>query len=220
MLCNFPDVVFRFLIYELYELQWLKMMLCKTNKLHCCRKKDAIHWPNAYLARTTHAIMYSKWTDNRFRKNSIWTSKMNNFISKNFFILFLGISFVHHQILVKCMSDSRRACPDNLNIPGGTHQCLGWFLLMKRDDRPLDIMEKEKQPAQASFEIPQLEENLSIVNWTDATVNLMIGPDDGWNAWGEKAISACIYWVFWSVEKWSKMVLKCLKSAKKCFKST
>ena len=39
MLCNFPDVVFRFLIYELYELQWLKMMLCKTNKLHCCRKK-------------------------------------------------------------------------------------------------------------------------------------------------------------------------------------
>ena len=60
MLCNFPDVVFRFLIYELYELQWLKMMLCKTNKLHCCRKKDAIHWPNAYLARTTHAIMYSK----------------------------------------------------------------------------------------------------------------------------------------------------------------
>ena len=63
---------------------------------------------------------------------------------------------------------------------------------MKRDDRPLDIMEKEKQPAQASFEIPELEENLSIVNWTDATVNLMIGPDDGWNAWGEKAISACI----------------------------
>ena len=49
--------------------------------------------------------------------------------------------------LVKCMSDSRRACPDNLNIPGGTHQCLGWFLLMKRDDRPRVIIEEQENPS-------------------------------------------------------------------------
>ena len=124
MLCNFPDVVFCFLIYELYELQWLKMMLCKTNKLHCCRKRCHT------LAKCLSCKNYScnhvlEMNRQSISKNSIWTSKMNNFISKNFFILFLGISFVHHQILVKCMSDSRRACPDNLNIPGGTHQCLG-----------------------------------------------------------------------------------------------
>lgn len=60
-----------------------------------------------------------------------------------------------------------------------------WTLWRKRNNPP-------RLQYRASFEIPELEENLSIVNWTDATVNLMIGPDDGWNAWGEKAISACI----------------------------
>ena len=70
---------------------------------------------------------------------------------------------------------------------------------MKRDDRPLDIMEKEKQPAQASFEIPQLEENLSIVNWTDATVNLMIGLDDAFEMLGVKIFEdfQIVHFLWW-----------------------
>ena len=79
---------------------------------------------------------------------------------------------------------------------------------MKRDDRPLDIMEKEKQPAQASFEIPQLEENLSIVNWTDATVNLMIGLDDAFEMLGEKRQFRHEFTEFSEV---LKNGLKCLK---------
>ena len=79
---------------------------------------------------------------------------------------------------------------------------------MKRDDRPLDIMEKEKQPAQASFEIPQLEENLSIVNWTDATVNLMIGLDDAFEMLGVKRQ----FWhAFTEFSEVLKNGLKCLK---------
>ena len=87
---------------------------------------------------------------------------------------------------------------------------------MKRDDRPLDIMEKEKQPAQASFEIPQLEENLSIVNWTDATVNLMIGLDDAFEMLGVKRQFRHAFTGFSKVlknsPKWSKSALKMPKS--------
>ena len=79
---------------------------------------------------------------------------------------------------------------------------------MNRDDRPLDIMEKEKQPAQASFEIPQLEENLSIVNWTDATVNLMIGPD----AFEMLGVKRQFRHAFTEFSEVLKNGLKCLKT--------